>query len=258
VIQQLLVQFCIRLACGLSCMMVCTSSRSVGIQYFRTLMLVVLGLAVLGLMAGPGVLHMPGPLLLLGAIASFFGFVVWTLGRLTAGKWTAAVLLGCMSGSLMLPWPPGGATSLSEVSLELAGAVASAALLGSMMAAMLLGHSYLVAPAMSMDPLKKLVVLMGASLGCRAIVDGISLFLVWQRSGSDSAIHSPGVFWWSLLAARWLIGLIGPAIIAWMVWQTARIRSTQSATGILYVGVFLTFFGEVTVQILAIRSGPPL
>jgi hypothetical protein len=35
-----------------------------------------------------------------------------------------------------------------------------------------------------------------------------------------------------------------------MVWQTARIRSTQSATGILYVGVVFTLLGELCDQIV--------
>jgi hypothetical protein len=38
-----------------------------------------------------------------------------------------------------------------------------------------------------------------------------------------------------------------------MVWQTARIRATQSATGILYAGVILTFFGELISQLLNSR-----
>ena len=35
-----------------------------------------------------------------------------------------------------------------------------------------------------------------------------------------------------------------------MAWRTARIRSTQSATGILYVVVIFCFLGELTSQLL--------
>jgi hypothetical protein len=35
-----------------------------------------------------------------------------------------------------------------------------------------------------------------------------------------------------------------------MAWKTATIRSTQSATGILYVVVILTFLGELIGQVL--------
>jgi len=42
------------------------------------------------------------------------------------------------------------------------------------------------------------------------------------------------------------VGLVAPLVLTWMAWQTARIRSTQSATGILYVVVIFCFLGELT------------
>ena len=52
------------------------------------------------------------------------------------------------------------------------------------------------------------------------------------------------------LPVRWLVGFVGPAVLGWMAWQTARIRSTQSATGILYVVIILCFLGELTSLLL--------
>jgi hypothetical protein len=40
-----------------------------------------------------------------------------------------------------------------------------------------------------------------------------------------------------------------------MAWETARIRSTQSATGILYVAVIMCFLGELTSQLLVEKTG---
>jgi len=40
-----------------------------------------------------------------------------------------------------------------------------------------------------------------------------------------------------------------------MALETARIRSTQSATGILYVVVILVFLGELTSQLLGEKTG---
>jgi hypothetical protein len=57
------------------------------------------------------------------------------------------------------------------------------------------------------------------------------------------------------LGVRWLVGLVGPLALAWMAWETARIRSTQSATGILYVVVILVLIGELTSQLLLARTG---
>ena len=45
-------------------------------------------------------------------------------------------------------------------------------------------------------------------------------------------------------------GFVAPLALDWMAWQTARIRSTQSATGILYVVVIFCFLGELTSQLL--------
>jgi hypothetical protein len=48
------------------------------------------------------------------------------------------------------------------------------------------------------------------------------------------------------LPVRWLVGFLAPLGLVWMAWQAARIRSTQSATGILYVVVIFCFLGELT------------
>jgi hypothetical protein len=119
-----------------------------------------------------------------------------------------------------------------------------------MVAAMLLGHTYLIAPTMSMDPLRRLVWWVGGSVAGRAIVAAAALVLTVHRGETGPTPVSAEQFWWFMLAARGLIGFAGPAIIAWMVWQTTRIRATQSATGILYAGVILVFFGELLGQLL--------
>jgi hypothetical protein len=46
------------------------------------------------------------------------------------------------------------------------------------------------------------------------------------------------------------LGFVGPLVFGWMAWQSARIRSTQSATGILYVVVIFCFLGELTGQLM--------
>lgn len=233
-------------------MMVCTSSRAVGVQFYRTLMLVVLGLCVVALLFGPELVQVPGMMLLAGSVFAFVGFMVWTLGRSDAGRWISAALL--VFTSVALIWPTMSSDlerGWMEKLIAAGEAVTSALLLGSMMAAMLLGHSYLIAPAMSIEPLKRLVIWIAASVAGRAALAGVLLIVPgsgWNGGSLDS-------FWWSLLAARWVVGLVGPAVIAWMVWQTARIRSTQSATGILYAGVILTFFGELVSQLLTNHTG---
>ncbi len=232
-------------------MMVCTSARQVGIQFFRTLMLTILGLAVLGLLAGPRVSQVAGLSLLGSAVLAFLGFVLWTLGRLLAAKWITVLLLACSLVSLLVPWHDEQTKGWAVQAIHAGESVTSALLLGSMSAAMLLGHSYLIAPTMSIEPLKNLVLGVAASVAGRSAVAAANLAMINLSPTSHGAESAHSGLTGSLIAARWLIGLLGPAIIAWMVWQTARIRSTQSATGILYAGVILTFFGELVSEILS-------
>jgi hypothetical protein len=57
------------------------------------------------------------------------------------------------------------------------------------------------------------------------------------------------------LAIRWVVGLAGPTLATYLAWKTVQIRSTQSATGILYIAMILVLFGEVTATALSHRSG---
>jgi len=54
---------------------------------------------------------------------------------------------------------------------------------------------------------------------------------------------------------RWGLGFVAPLVLGVMAWQTARIRSTQSATGLLYVVVIFCFLGELTGQLLLSTTG---
>jgi hypothetical protein len=51
-----------------------------------------------------------------------------------------------------------------------------------------------------------------------------------------------------------LFGLIGPVVLAYMTWETAKLRSTQSATGILYVDLFMVIVGELVAKYLLLTT----
>jgi len=63
-----------------------------------------------------------------------------------------------------------------------------------------------------------------------------------------------GIFFWQ----RVLFGLAGPALLSYMTWETAKIRSTQSATGILYVDFFTVVVGEVLAKYLLLATRVPV
>ena len=52
------------------------------------------------------------------------------------------------------------------------------------------------------------------------------------------------------LAMRWGMGVVGPGLATYMTRETVKIRSTQSATGILYIAITLVLFGELAGMIL--------
>lgn len=136
----------------------------------------------------------------------------------------------------------------------------SALLLGAAASAMVLGHWYLVVVDLPILALRRLTVLLAVALGLRAAVVGLGL-LGPVHAGLDDArlvasgLWSPdGVFVWM----RLLFGLLGPISLLWFVWKTVEIRATQSATGILYVQLFLVMAGELLAKYLRVAAGLPL
>jgi hypothetical protein len=117
---------------------------------------------------------------------------------------------------------------------------------------MLLGHHYLTAPTMSIKPLERFVRCMAWGLGARVALAALGWWL-WHQ-GMDGS-HGPGRGSSFFLAIRWGMGFAGPALATFLTWKTVAIRSTQSATGILYIAMTLVLFGELTALILARDAG---
>ncbi len=139
--------------------------------------------------------------------------------------------------------------------------VASAALLGGSCTAMILGHWYLVLPSMDISLLQGMVKFHLGSTLVRIVVVAAVVALAlatWQApsgAGFDRYVLSiEGIFFWQ----RVLFGLLGPLVLAYLTWETAKIQSTQSATGILYVDFFTVIVGEVLAKYLLVSQRVPL
>lgn len=136
----------------------------------------------------------------------------------------------------------------------------SVALLGSAASAMILGHWYLVVLDLPITALRRLTVLLIASLGLRSLVVGLALAgpfhagLLEARHVALGVFDPDGIFVWM----RVLFGILGPLSLLWFIWKTVEIRSTQSATGILYVQLFLVLAGELLAKYLRVAAGLPL
>jgi len=139
-------------------------------------------------------------------------------------------------------------------------ALCAAALLGSVTVGMLLGHWYLVRTRLDVSHLETFARFFAISLVARAAFFVAGLLWTGARSPlglgrflSEIAIDR-GVFFWQ----RVFFGFLGPAAFAYMVHETARIRSTQSATGILYLGVIFVVYGEFLARYLALAGAGPM
>ncbi|MGH9749741.1 MAG: hypothetical protein ACRD5D_00825 [Candidatus Polarisedimenticolia bacterium] len=141
-----------------------------------------------------------------------------------------------------------------------ANAFAAAGLLGSVIVAMILGHWYLVRWKLPVDHLVRYARLLAGALGVRMalLLLGLGAAGLASERGLSGYLHGVaverGFFFWQ----RIFFGLLGPAVFAYMVHETARIRSTQSATGILYITVIFVLYGELLARYLTVAGAGPM
>ena len=155
----------------------------------------------------------------------------------------AAALLGACLPALVGP----GASAWRA----LAAGIPASLLLGSVAATMILGHWYLVDTRLSIAPLAS-----GASfyVGAASLRVAVSAAALAGGGMAALGISAPGDVIYSTNALffsfRTITGLAAPLVLAFLVRSTVRIRSTQSATGLLYVALILVLFGELTAAFL--------
>jgi hypothetical protein len=148
--------------------------------------------------------------------------------------------------------------------LTVASFLTSAAMLGGACTAMILGHWYLVIPSMQVSHLQSIVGVHIASMAARIVVVGAAVWFALAAGHAVDPIVGPtfrryilsveGIFFWQ----RVLFGLAGPAVLSYLTWETAKIRSTQSATGILYVDFFTVVVGEVLAKYIVLATHVPV
>jgi len=198
-----------------------------------------------------------------GALVVFEAAVVFswlTIGRVLTSIRSYISGVGVGAGAVAL-WAQEIALTKGGPAVELITILSffsSAFLLGGACTAMILGHWYLVIPSMDVSHLQSIVKVHMASLMIRIVVVGAAVFVAiasWEPglgpSFSRYIFSINGIFFWQ----RILFGLLGPAVLSYLTWETAKIRSTQSATGILYVDFFTVVVGEVLAKYLLLATG---
>jgi len=245
----MLSDFAIRLAGGLAALLLIVPARVVPPAFFRTHCLVMLGLLVLAaLVEAHGIPEAATAGTVAAAALAFVASIAWGLGLDRIGGMLAATI-AALSATLLI-WGSWG-TASEIATLNAAGALASALLMGATLTAMLLGHYYLTAPMMSIVPLRRSVAWMAVALGARTALAILGLLVWYGTSGASEAATVSPLF----LGMRWGMGIAGPTLATVLAWKTVAIRSTQSATGILYIAMTLVLFGELTAIVLSRRAG---
>lgn len=183
------------------------------------------------------------------------------LGALRGDRWKLAswlirlVALLCLVASIAVGLELGRGRQVLglEGVVVVSACVGQCLLLGSTLLAMILGHFYLILPRLPIEPLRRITVVLIGALVLRWVTCGLGLWLARDAMGGGLKwlILGDGIF----LMARLLFGLIGPAVVAPMIWGTVRIRSTQSATGILYAATAMVFLGEAAAAWLLVAQG---
>ena len=148
----------------------------------------------------------------------------------TAGVVAAAVALGSAAAF----WAP---LALTDALLLFAQLVALSLALGGVWAAMILGHWYLVTPRLPEAALVRFSRWLAFVLAAQLI-----LFFLWVGFGAGPdglpAFAALTTLPWALFVwLRLIVGLIFPLIVSIAAVATARTRSMESATGLLYINV---------------------
>ena len=177
----------------------------------------------------------------------------WAFGALQA-----AYLAAVYSQRPLIEWAAGAAAAAVGSWLVFAGgrlscpgacaegavqALVGALFLGSVTNGMVLGHWYLNQARLPIEPLR------GAT---RIMLGGIAVSLVAGFAGRGTLARGvvPGGFvamsassyWWA-----WLALTVGTGILGFAVRETVRTRSTQSATGLLYIAMLTAMVGQFIV-----------
>jgi protein NrfD len=242
-------------------------SREAGVKFFRFNAGLAAALIAIAIAFKPGGQAGAFAQAAFGALAVAEVAIVFywaTIGRAFASIRPAVLTLACGAGLVALIAQAIDAASQSTMSTQamtIASFLSSAALLGGACTAMILGHWYLVIPSLPVSHLQSIVKLHIVSMVIRiAVVVAAVLVAIamWEPGLGPSfryyIFSLDGIFFWQ----RVLFGLGGPALLSYLTWETAKIRSTQSATGILYVDFFTVVVGEVLAKYLLIATRVPV
>ncbi|MDQ6682979.1 MAG: hypothetical protein M3Y88_06890 [Chloroflexota bacterium] len=184
--------------------------------------------------------------LVIGSVASAAAYLLGSVLR--APRSGLALLGGAIGlGSLLSLAVAGGTRSAPLFALQL---TLASVVLGSVTAAMLLGHWYLVTPRLSPLPLRRLIGVAIVGLGAQALAFGIA-----QLTVGPTPVGS-GIGW--LVWLRLVAGTLLPIATVVLAMLATRAASLQASTGLLYIGLALVMAGCIAGASLSYLTGVPV
>lgn len=192
-----------------------------------------------------------------GALVFFQGLLLIALVAHVVAIWRRAdspsaswALTLAASGLLLVGiaaalWPLAG--SLLDGAAIALVVLLSAAVLGAATTGMLLGHWYLVTPALTNRPLLRAIGVLLVSLVLQAVLFPLALRGLAHSTGSltHPLTLTP------VLSVLWALGaVVLPLLAAGLAFPTGRLRSFMSTTGLLYLAMIAIIPGQLLAQLL--------
>ncbi|OUR93664.1 hypothetical protein A9Q84_19555 [Halobacteriovorax marinus] len=133
--------------------------------------------------------------------------------------------------------------------------LSSALMLGIIVYAMILGHYYLVVPKLSEKPLKISVLFLWAIMAVKVVWSGMETYNNWGFFKEFTTLGGGYAFNWLLLTMRVGWGYVVIFGMSIFTWKLVKMRSTQSATGVLYAMTTFVLVGELVSAYLYFKYG---
>jgi hypothetical protein len=169
--------------------------------------------------------------------------------RLVAGVGIATGLFVLVAGAASFAGGIGLGGALLFVQLAILAAAT-----GGVWAAMILGHWYLVTPKLPEAPL-----ILFARVLTGVVAVQLALFVAWVVTGAGpegvAGLAALSGTWALFVWLRLIVGIVFPLIVSWAAIQTARTRSMESATGLLYINVGTIAAGTILAAGLYFGAG---
>jgi hypothetical protein len=230
--------------------------------FLKFMALAELGLAVLALLAALGAPPasyvrllpidgaaaglLPGLLALVVVALAAAAWATWT-GRSGLLTWLPpALTCGALLAAVALTFVTMGGSVVDG--LAIAGlAIVSSMVLGAATTGMLLGHWYLVTPALTNRPLLRAIAILLVALVVQPLLFLPGLLGLARSPASFSTILTQN----PTLAVLWALGAVGlPLLAAGLAFPTCRMRSFMSTTGLLYLAMIALLPGQLLGHLL--------